>query len=340
MVDVGKDTPIGITALGYHVPEGVMTCEEISKMSGIPVHVYLDKIGMKRKHIAAADEHPADMGIKASKIALQKAGLKGDDIDMVIYCGAGFYDYRIWCPSARIQDAIGASDCYGFEVRNGCNGGNLGLNLAKHLLMQDPEKQHALVVCADKLSILADYTDPASLSLHHLADGAAAAVLSKGETSNRIGSYASVTDGSIVNRVMIPGGGTRRPFHHGIEMREAQFVVSDPKGLEDIFSNVYLRNYEKVIDRVLSLDGKDRKDIRFLFTNQVKKSLSANILKTIGLTEKQYMSVIAEYGHVGPTDTFFCLAKALEAGMIEKGDLVVLASSGTGFTWGATTIQF
>jgi 3-oxoacyl-[acyl-carrier-protein] synthase-3 len=317
-----------------------MTCDEISRSSGIPVHIYMDKIGMRSKHIASPEEHPSDMGIKASQMALRNAGLQGDDVDMVIYCGAGFYDHRIWCPSARIQDAIGASDCYGFEVRNGCNGGNLGLNLAKHLLVQDPDKQHALVVCADKLSILVDHSDPDSLSLHHLADGAAAAVVSKGETGNRIGSYASVTDGSIVDRVMIPGGGTRRPFHQGIEMREAQFVVDDPRGLEDIFSNVYLRNYEKVIDRALVLEGKDRRDISYLFTNQVKKSLSNNILRTIGLRDEQYMSVIAEYGHVGPTDTFFCLAKALENDMIEKGDLVVLASSGTGFTWGATTVQF
>jgi 3-oxoacyl-[acyl-carrier-protein] synthase III len=340
MIEMDKETSIGITALGYYVPKGVMTCEEISKLSGIPVQVYLEKLGMRSKHVASADEHPADMGVKASTMALDKAGLDGDDIDMVIYCGAGFYDHRIWCPSARIQDAIGASDCYGFEVRNGCNGGNLGLNLAKHLLAQDPDKQHALVVCADKLSILVDYTDPASLSLHHLADGAAAAIVSKGETTNQIGSYASVTDGSIVNRVMIPGGGTRRPFHWGIEMREAQFVVNDPKGLEEIFSNVYLRNYEKVIDQVLRMAGKDREDIGFLFTNQVKKSLSKNILRTIGLKDEQYMSIIAEYGHVGPTDTFFCLAKALENKMIKKGDLVVLASSGTGFTWGATTVQF
>jgi 3-oxoacyl-[acyl-carrier-protein] synthase-3 len=176
--------------------------------------------------------------------------------------------------------------------------------------------------------------------LHHLADGAAAAVLSKSETSNSIGSYASVTDGSIVDRVMIPGGGTKRPFHLGIELREAQFVVSDPKGLEDIFSNVYLKNYEKVIDRVLMLAGRKRSDISYLFTNQVKKSLSKNILKTIGLSEEQYMSVIAEYGHMGPTDTFFCMAKAKEQGLIKKGDLVMLASSGTGFTWGATTVQF
>ncbi len=107
-------------------------------------------------------------------------------------------------------------------------------------------------------------------------------------------------------------------------------MVDDPKGLEHIFSSVYLRNYEKVIDRVLHQQGKGRRDIRFLFTNQVKRSLSANILRTIGLNDGQYMSIIAEYGHVGPIDTFFCLAKGLENRTIEKGDLVVLASRALG----------
>lgn len=336
-----SDEKVGIVALGYYIPSGTMSSEEISARSGIPASVYLEKLGMRRKHIAAEDEHPSEMGIKASEMALKKAGVDADQIGIVIYCGAGFYDYRVWFPSARVQDAIGAKDCYGFEIRNGCNAGNIGLNIAKKMMLSDPKKEHALVVCADKLSILGDLSDKDSISVHHLGDGAAAAVLKKGEKSNSIGEYASITDGSIVDRIMIPYGGTRKPFHlTSAPMREAQVMIDDPKGLDHIFTTIYLKNYAHVIDRVLELEGKTRADIGFLFTNQVKRSLSANILKTIGLKESQYLSIIDEYGHMGPTDTFFCMAKALEGGMIKKGDLVVLASSGTGFTWGATTVQF
>ncbi len=332
---------VGIASIGYYIPEAIFTSSEMSRLSGIPLHVFQEKIGMEKKHVASSDEHPSDMGIRAAREALARAGVDADQIGIIAYCGASFYDYRIWSPAARIQAALGADNCYAFEVKNGCNGGNLGVNICKNLLIGDSEKEYALVVCSEKLSGSIDYTDPSSISLFMAGDGAAAAVLKKGDTNNRLLDYASVTDGSTVDCVKAPLGGTRLPFSQGkFDKKQACISVDDPVGLERILSQTYLQNYLKVIKRAVEKSGYSLEDIDFLFTNQVKRSLSEDIFRAVGLTEKNTLSSIRDYGHMGTVDTLFNLGRAREQGLVKPGSLVVIASSGAGFTWAAMAVKF
>lgn len=332
---------VGIASIGYYIPKATFASSEMSRLSGIPLHVFREKIGMEKKHVASPDEHPSDMGIRAAREALAKAGVDAGKIGIIAYCGASFYDYRIWSPAARIQAALGADNCYAFEVKNGCNGGNLGINICKSLLIGDPEKEYALVVCSEKLSGSIDYTDPNSISLFMAGDGAAAAVLKKGETNNQLLGYASVTDGSTVDCVKVPMGGTKMPFLQGsFDKKQAYISVDDPKALEKILSQTYLQNYLKVINRAMEKSGYSLEDIDFLFTNQVKRSLSKDIFRAVGLTEKNTLSSIKDFGHMGTVDTLFNLGRAREQGLIKPGSLVAIASSGAGFTWAAMAVRF
>ncbi len=337
----GQKEFAGIASIGYYIPKSTISSAEISSLSGVPVHVLLDKIGMEKKHVSAPDEQPSDMGILAAKDALARAGIDPKEIGIIAYCGASFYDYRIWSPAARIQAAIGADDCYAFEVKNGCNGGNLGINLCKNLLLGDCEKKYALVVCSEKLSPLIDYADSNALSLFMVGDGAAAAVLKKGETTNRLLEYASLTDGSTVDCIKAPIGGTKIPYGSKEADGSQGFVrVDDPAGLDSILSQTYLENYVKVISRALAKSGYSLKDIDFLFTNQVKRSLSRDIFRSVGLSEENTVTSIRDFGHMGTVDTLFNLERAIEMGRIKPGCIAVIASSGAGFTWAAMAIRF
>jgi len=335
-----KET-VGIASIGLYIPSGIVTSDEMSNLSGIPLHVFLEKIGTEQKHIAAEEEHPSEMGIRAARDAVKKAGIEPSDIDVLVYCGAGFYDYRIWSPAARIQSALGADNCYAFEIKNGCNGGNLGMNVCKNLLLGDPDKKYALVVCSEKLSISVDYTDPNALSLFMVGDGAAAALLKKGEATNRLLSYVSLTEGSTVDCVKVPLGGTRKQYVPGISEERLGYIrIDDPAGLDRILSETYLENYVKVVQGALEKSGHTLKDIDLLLTNQVKKSLLDDILQQLDLTREHTLTSIKEYGHMGTVDTLFNLSRAMDAGRIGPGSLVVLASSGAGFTWAAMPIEF
>lgn len=338
---VPQNETVGIASIGCYIPPGIMTSDEMSRRSGIPLHVFLEKIGMEKKHVAAEEEHPSEMGIRAARDAVKKAGIDPKEIDLLVYCSAGFFDYRFWSPAARIQSSLGADNCYAFEIKNGCNGGNLGINVCKSLLLGDPEKKYGLVVCSEKLSISIDYTDPNSLSLYMMGDGAAAAILKKGEVTNRLLSYVSLTEGSTVDCVKVPFGGTRSQHPPSASEKRPSYIrIDDPAGLDRILSETYLENYVKVIKSALEKSGRTLNDVDLLLTNQVKRSLLEDILRSLDLTEDHTLTSIKDYGHMGTVDALFNLSRAMDGGRIGPGDLLVLASSGAGFTWAAMPMEF
>lgn len=332
---------VGISGMGYYIPDGILTSHEMATRSGIPEPVFLEKIGIERKHIAGPDLHPADMGVRAANNAIEDAGIDPGEIDILVYCGLGYYDYRFWSPAAKIQDKIGAKKAYSFEIRNGCNGGNLGLHTCKELLLGDPEKEYALVVCSEKLSMNINYGNPGSLSGFSFADGAAAAVLEKNHEHNRLLAYASITDGSLVDHVKIPHGGTRSPPNENPpDEKDYCLCVDNPEGLDQIFSHIYLKNYLYIINEALRKSGYSSGDIDYLFMNQVKKSLTQNIMAGLGLDLSRTMITMKVYGHMGSVDTLFALARAREEMWVRPGNLVVLAGSAIGFTWAGTVLKF
>ncbi|MBW4634408.1 MAG: hypothetical protein KME30_21600 [Iphinoe sp. HA4291-MV1] len=336
-----KTETVGITSIGYYIPSGILTSEEMAKLANLPVSVFSEKIGINKKPIANKDEHPSDMGIKAALEAIDKAGITPSEIDLIAYCGAGDYDYRFWSPAAKIQDEIRAENAFAFEVKNFCNSGNLGIHICRNMLLADPDLHYALVICSDKLSMLLDYSDKDCLSTFIMADGAAAAILKKGEPSNQILSYHAITNGKLADFLMIPLAGTKFPVS-GQEMdRKLSYLkVTNPKELERILSDFYLENYSKVIQKSLNKSGYSINEVDFLFTNQVKKSLCHRILNFLGLTDEQTLISLPEYGHLGAVDTMFCLAKTLEEKKIKPGNIVVLASSAAGFSWAALTVKY
>ena len=336
-----KESTVGIAGLGYYIPKGTITSREMAQWSGIAESVFSEKIGIERKHVAASDEHPAEMGVQAARRALENAGITADKIDIIAYGGLGFYDYNFWSPAAKIQGGIGASRAYAFEIRNGCNGGNLGITICKELLLSDPQKQYALVVCSDKLSLAVNYADKTAVSSFSFADGAVAAVLKKNHPANQLLSYASISDGSLSDYVKVPCGGTRLPLKDSCHHKEDCYLrVNDPEVLDALFSRTYLKNYLKVIHDALKNSGYTVEDIDHIFMNQVKRSITDTLMGELGLQETQTLRTMKEYGHMGPVDTLFCLALAQEEGRINPGNLVVLAGSAIGFTWAATVLKY
>ncbi len=336
-----KAETVGIASVGYYLPSGVLTSEEMAKLSNLPEMVFTEKIGINKKPIAAKDEHPSDMGIKAALKAIDNAEITAKEINLIAYCGAGDYDYRFWSPAAKIQDQIGAENAFAFEVKNFCNAGNLGIHLCRNMLLADDELSYALIICSDKLSALLNYTDLDCLSTFTFADGSAAAILKKGEPSNQILAYHGMTNGKMSDYLMVPLAGTKFPLDNTEIDKELSYLkVANPKELDNILSDVYLENYQKVIHKSLAKSGYSIDNVDFLFTNQVKKSLLQKIIESLGLNNEQTFTSLSENGHLGAVDTIFCLGKTLESNKIKSGNLVVLASSAAGFSWAALTVKY
>lgn len=332
---------VGITSIGYYIPPEVVSSEHIANVANLPLSVLTKKIGMKQKHIADKNEHPSEMGFKAAVAAINKANISPEEIDIIAYCGAGHYDYDFWSPSAKIQALLNAHNAYSFEIKNFCNSGNLGIHICRNLLLADSELSYALVICSDTLSRLIDPLDNTTPSLLMFGDGAVATILKKAEKTNVILSYHAMTNGTLADEIKLSLGGTKFPITPQNCNDYTQYIkVEDNQKLDSILANFYLNNYIQVIQKSLDKSGYSVKDIDFLLTNQIKKSLLDKILDTLKLTAKNTIITLTEYGHMGAVDTLFCLAKALEEGRIKSNNIVVLASSAAGFSWAAIAIQY
>ncbi|NEP85128.1 MAG: hypothetical protein F6K39_47775, partial [Okeania sp. SIO3B3] len=153
--------------------------------------------------------------------------------------------------------------------------------------------------------------------------------------------YHGMTDGKLADFIRVPLGGTKLPVKgENIDLKLNYVQVEDPEKLDEILSEIYLKNYQKVIITALQKSGYSIEEIDFLFTNQIKKSLLSSIFESLNLSEKNTFISLKDSGHLGAADTLFCLAKAMESEKIKPGNLVVLASSAAGFSWGATVIKY
>lgn len=332
---------VGIAAVGYYVPDGVQTSSEMAELAGFPEYVFTDKIGIRQKPVAGPEEHPSDMGLKAAQAALARAEISPEMVDVIAYCGGAFYDYGLWSPAARIQHQLGALNACAFEVRNGCNGGNLGLHLVSRQLLADPELECGLVVCSDAFSRLVNYQDDRQLSLFHCSDGATAAVLLRNQPSNRLRAYTAVSDGTFVDAIRVPLGGTRMAWTpDSVAQGLDRWLIEDPEELAIVYSDLYLKNYVRVIRDAVRKSGRRVEEIDFLFTNQVKRSTLEAILQRLGLPAESSYPTIERFGHMAASDTLLALALSTEEGKIGRDDLVVLASSGTGFNWAAMVLEY
>ncbi len=336
------DGSVGIAAIGCYIPKNTILSEEIAQKAGIPPHVLTEKIGMRKKPVADSVEQPSAMALAAAGAALEKAHIAPDDLGLIIYCGSTPQDYLLWSASAKLQHSLQAKNAFAFELTNACNGLNIGMKVAHDMLLQDPNLRYALVASADKYSPFIDYTDPENISVFHMADAAAAVVLRRDEPTNGIASYFQMTDGSYADYVKIKHGGTMHPYSGaGGETPERQlFFAENPKELSNILTRVYHDNYVAAIRRALEQCGRSVEDVDFLFTNQVKASTMASILESLGIPPAKTFRSLENYGHMGTVDTLFALSLFLEAGGIPPGSLVVLASSGIGFSWAAMVLQF
>jgi len=335
-----NNSSVGITSIGYYIPERVITSAEIAAISGVPLSILTEKFGIDQKHIAGPDEHPVSMAEQAASSAIEKGQIDPDDIDIIAYCGAGCYDHQFWSPSSRLQHVLKAPNAFTIDMKGACNGGILAINICNNLLRADPSKKCALIVCSDKLSPVMNYENKDTLPFFAIGDGAAAAVLTRGEPSNELLSYEGITDGTCGDYVKVPCVGSRSTEPCDSRKPRLRISVNPAKALADISPDIFLGNFIGVIRKAVNRSGYQTPEIKWLLTNQIKKIRVLDILAQLGLDEKNTRSTMKDFGSIGPADTLFALGLQQNDALIRPGDLVVLASSGIGFTWGAQVIRY
>jgi 3-oxoacyl-[acyl-carrier-protein] synthase-3 len=332
---------VGIAGTAWWLPEGVMTGEELAQRAGVPVASIVDHIGLRSKRVAGPDDHPSTMAERAAAQILRDTGTDPEDIDVVIFAFEGPLDYNGWSPAASIQNRLGMRHGFAFDLHNACCGANVALTVVAGLMDRDPDVTTGLVLTGTRFADRVDYADGASHILWTLADGATATLVRRDEASNTILGYAEITEPELADLVHIPVGGTRQPFAApGEEGALSRYRVTDGPRFDHLMSEIYVPRYVQAVDRALEHAGLARADIALLLTNQLRLEVMDRIHDELGVARERTMRSMDFAGHIGPGDTLMNLARAQEAGMIEPGDVVVLATSGLGFSWAATVLRY
>jgi 3-oxoacyl-[acyl-carrier-protein] synthase III len=331
---------IGIMAFATYLPEGVMTSADIAELSGIPEEIVRTKLGIHAKPRASAADQTSAMAARAATTALDRAGVTPGEIDLILYSGSMHKDFSVWSAANRIQYLLGATNAWAFEVVALCTTNVLALKVARDLMRSDARLNTVLICGGHRTADLVNYQDHSSRFLFNLSDGGSAMVLRRGYPANAILEAAFITDGSLSEDAVIPAGGTRLPTSaETLAAGLHTFHVADTEHLRAGLEGTSEQHFVSVVRQAVERSGATTDDIRFLAINHMKPSMHRRILGMLGLREDQSL-YLADYGHIGAPDQVLSVELAAERGLLHDGDLVVMASAGLGFTWGAIALRW
>jgi 3-oxoacyl-[acyl-carrier-protein] synthase-3 len=324
--------PVGIAGTASYLPERWLDAAGIAELSGIPEAVLVEKFGLRGKHIAADGEHVSDLSVRAAERLLGEAGIDPLELDVVMYYGSMWRDYAVWQAAPHIAHRIGARNAFALEFDNVSHGTPIALRVARDLLRGEPELRNVLVVAACRESYLLDYTNERSRFMFNFGDGAVAGLLRGDSTRNEILGAHAVTDGAYSLQVKVPGGGSVEP--EGYRFLD----VADPAAMKNGLDSESLPNFVAAARGAAERSGLTLDDVSFVCPLHTKRSMFEALLTELGMREDQAM-YLDDTGHMSGVDSLLGLDRALRDGRVGDGDVVLLLSAGTGYTWAATLVR-
>ncbi|WP_407639799.1 3-oxoacyl-ACP synthase [Bacillus sinesaloumensis] len=331
---------VGILSTGVYIPKNFLTAEDISIESGIPKDIIEKKLGILRKPIPGPEDHTCEMGIKAARKAIRKANVDPLEIDLIIYIGEEHKEYPIWTAAIKMQQALGATNAWGFDVAMRCGTTIMALKVAKAMMSSDDSIKTVLLAGGYRNVDFIDYENPRTRFMYNLGAGGGAILLQKEVNKNHILESDIITDGAFSEDVVVVAGGTKNPItKEAIENKLNMLDVLDPEGMKLRLEEKSMQTFLKVIRAAVKRSGYSESDIDYLAILHMKKSAHDYVLKELGLSQEQSI-YLNEYGHIGQMDQILSMELAEKSGKIKEGDLVVLVSAGIGYAWGATVIKW
>ncbi len=286
----------------------------------------VQRVGIRERHIAPPEMATSDMAIQAACAALTQRGISAREIEAIILCTVT-PDMMFPSTACLVQDKIGAKGAWGFDLVAACSGFIYGLTTAAHLVMSGAHKK-ALVIGADTMSRIIDYTDRATCIL--FGDGAGAMLVEAAEPGEGFIGFLNEIDGSGGDFLKMPAGGSRMPASAQTVAEHLHFVKQDGQA---VFKYAVRKMYEASRE-LLDRHGLSAKDVKLLIPHQANARIVTAAAGRLGLTGDQVVINIDRYGNTTAATIPLATRDAIEAGRLRKGDIVLFAAVGAGFTVG------
>jgi 3-oxoacyl-[acyl-carrier-protein] synthase III len=316
-----------ITALGCYVPPRVLTNHDLEKLVDTSDEWIMQRVGIRERHIAPPEMATSDMAVLAACATLAQRGILGSDVECILLCTVT-PDMMFPSTACLVQNRIGAKGAWGFDLVAACSGFLYGLTTAAHLIMAGAHK-NVLVVGSDTMSRIIDYTDRSTCVL--FGDAAGAMLVEPAEPGEGFLGFLNEIDGSGGDYLKMPAGGSRLPASAETVANRQHFVKQEG---QQVFKYAVTKLYEICRD-LLQRHGLAPQDIKLLIPHQANLRIITAAAQRLGLRDDQVIINIDRYGNTTAATIPLAARDALEGGRLKKGDLVLFAAVGAGFTVGA-----
>jgi len=319
-----------ITALGCYTPPRVLTNQDLEKLVDTNDQWILERTGIRTRHIAAPDMATSDMAVEAARCALLQRGVEATEVNAIIVCTVT-PDHMFPSTACLVQNRLGARGAWGFDLIAACSGFVYGLTVGTHLVAAGSHRK-VLVIGADTMSRIIDYTDRATCVL--FGDGAGAMLLEPAEEGEDLGfvDFLGEVDGAGGEYLIMPAGGSRLPPSHETVDQRLHYVHQDG---QQVFKYAVRKMYESCRE-LLQRNGLTGGDVALMIPHQANIRIINAASSRLGIAPEKVMINIQDYGNTTAGTISLAARDAIAQGRLKKGDLVLFAAVGAGWTVGAS----
>jgi len=316
-----------ISALGCYVPPDLLTNPDLEKMVDTNNQWILDRTGIIERHIAAPGVATSDLAVEAARVVLEQRGIDANEIDAILVCTVT-PDMFFPSTACLVQNRLGAKGAWGFDLSAACSAFIYGLTTGAHLVMSGTHKK-VLVIGADTMSRIIDYTDRNTCVL--FGDGAGAMLIEPGEPGEGFIGFLNEIDGSGGDFLKMPAGGSRMPASPDTVAERLHYVKQEG---QQVFKYAVRKMYETCRD-LLERYNLTPDDVTLLIPHQANRRIITAAAERLGIACDRVVINIDRYGNTTAATVPLATRDAIEGGKLKKGDLVMFAAVGAGFTVGS-----
>ncbi|MNO38088.1 3-oxoacyl-[acyl-carrier-protein] synthase 3 [compost metagenome] len=322
--------PVGIIGTGKYVPEKILTNSDLEKIVETNDEWIVSRTGIRERHIAAPHEATSDLAYEAALKALDSAGMKAEDLDLIIIATVT-PDSAFPSTACILQDKLGAKGAAAFDLSAACSGFVYSLATAVGFI-QNGMYNNALIIGADTLSRITDYTDRNTCVL--FGDGAGAVIIGEVPEGRGFQSFDLGAEGSGGNLLKLEAGGSRLPASQQTVEDKKHFIYMNGR---EVFKFA-VRVMGTATERVLTKAGLGKEDIDLFVPHQANIRIIQSAMQRLELPPEKCVINVDKYANTSAASIPLALVEAAEEGRMKEGDTVLMVGFGGGLTWGASVL--
>jgi len=321
-----------ITALGTYVPPRVLSNADLEKMVDTTNEWIMERVGIRERHIVDKGVAASDLAVAAVKNLLESHPFDLQEVEMIIV-GTVTPDMMYPSTACLVQHKLGIRNTWGFDVSAGCSGFVYALNAGVSFIETGKYKK-VLVIGSDVNSSMTDYTDRAVCII--FGDGAGAVLLEPSQGDEGVIDHVAQVEGMGGEFLFMPGGGSLNPATHETVDQKMHYIHQDGK---NVFKYA-VKKMSEMTERILEKNGLTGKDIDCFIAHQANRRIITATADRLGMPMEKVIINIDRFGNTTAGTIPIAMHTAMEEGKLKKGDMLLVAAVGAGFTSGATLLRW